>query len=264
VWQIVSFLENFGIGANNAKKVYDALGKDAIEKISENPYILVDITYGVDFNKIDRIAMQIGIARDSDDRIKSGIKYALLVSSYNGNTCVIQENLIQYVEQILEVDRVRIEDNLISLNVLEEIVIEKRENDDWIYLYPFYKAEKNISDRLLILDECKNVKYIKNFEKEIKKQEKKIDIELSEKQFEALLRVNDNNISIITGGPGTGKTTIIKCLIEIYKSHKKKIVLCAPTGRAAKRMSETTGEDAKTIHRLLEIGKIEDDKLRKH
>lgn len=264
VWQIVSFLEGFGIGANNAKKVYDALGSDAVEKIAENPYILVDITYGVDFNKIDKIAMQIGIPGDSNNRIKSGIKYALLVSSYNGNTCVIKENLLAFVEQILEVNRDNIEDNLIALNVAEEIVIEKREDEDWVYLYPFYKAEKNISDRLKILNECKNVKYIKNFNKEIKKQEKKIDIELSEKQFEAIAQVNDNNISIITGGPGTGKTTIIKCLIEIYKEHKKKIVLCAPTGRAAKRMSETTGEEAKTIHRLLEIGKIEDDKLRKY
>ncbi len=263
VWQIVSFLEGFGIGANNAKKVYDALGKDAVPKIAENPYILVDIVYGVDFNKIDKIAMQIGIAGDSDYRIKSGIKYALLVSSYNGNTCVLQENLIQYVEQILEVSRENIENNLIALNVGQEIVIEKREEEDWIYLYPFYKAEKNISERLDLLDHCENAKYIKQFEKEIKKQEKKIGMELSEKQFEAIAQVNHHNVSIITGGPGTGKTTIIKCLIEIYKSHKKKIVLCAPTGRAAKRMTETTGEEAKTIHRLLEIGKIEDDKLRK-
>ena len=264
VWQIVSFLETFGIGANNAKKVYDSLGANAVEKIAENPYILVDVAYGVDFNKIDKIAMQIGISQDSDDRIKSGIKYALLVASYNGNTCVAQENLIQYVTQILEVDRNRIMDNIISLNVLEQIVIEKRGEEDWVYLYPFYKAEKNISDRLHTLNNCRNVKYIKNYEKEIKKQEKKLDIELSEKQFEAINQINENNVSIITGGPGTGKTTIIKCLIEIYKSHKNKIVLCAPTGRAAKRMSETTGEEAKTIHRLLEIGKIEDDKLRKY
>lgn len=261
VWQIVSFLENFGIGANHAKKVFDMLGTDAVQKIEENPYILVDIAYGVDFNKIDKIAMQIGIRQDSDARIKSGIKYALLVSSYNGNTCVLQENLLQYVEQILEVARSNIENNLIALNMAQEIVMEKRGEEDWVYLYPFYKAEKNISDRLDLLKNCDNVKYIKNFEKEIKNQEKKIGMELSEKQFEAIKQVNDNNISIITGGPGTGKTTIIKCLIEIYKSHKKKIVLCAPTGRAAKRMSETTGEDAKTIHRLLEIGKIEDDKL---
>lgn len=262
VWQIVSFLEKFGIGANNAKKVYDALGKNAVEKIAENPYILVDVAYGVDFQKIDKIALQIGISQDSDARIKSGIKYALLTSSYNGHTCVIKENLIQYVEQILEVHEENVIDNIIALSMQEEIVIEKREDVDWVYLYPLYKAEKNVSDRLDLLNQCRNVKEIKNFDKEIKKQGKKMTIELSEKQFEAISQVNQNNVSIITGGPGTGKTTIIKCLIEIYKEHKKKIVLCAPTGRAAKRMYETTGEDAKTIHRLLEIGKIEDDKLR--
>lgn len=261
VWQIVSFLEGFGIGANNAKKVYDTLGKDAVQKIAENPYILVDVAYGVDFNKIDKIALQIGISSNSDERVKSGIKYALLVASYNGNTCVYQENLLQYAQQILEVNRENIENNLIALNMAEEIVMEKRGEETWVYLYPLYKAEKNISDRLQLLKNCENVKYIKNFEKEVKAQEKKIGMELSEKQFEAIEQVNDNNVSIITGGPGTGKTTIIRCLIEIYRSHKKKIVLCAPTGRAAKRMTETTGEEAKTIHRLLEIGKIEDDKL---
>ena len=261
VWQIVSFLEGFGISANNAKKVYDTLGKNAVEKIAENPYILVNIAYGVDFTKIDKIAMQIGISQNSDDRIKSGIKYALLVASYNGNTCVLKNNLLEYAHQILEVDMEYIENNLISLNINEEIVIEKRDDDEWIYLYPFYKAEKNISDRLDMLNNCKNVKYIKNFQQKLKKQEEKMNIELSEKQREALFQVNENNISIITGGPGTGKTTIIKCLINLYKEYQKKIILCAPTGRAAKRMTEATGEEAKTIHRLLEIGKIEDDKL---
>lgn len=261
VWQIVSFLEQFGIGANNSKKVYDALGANAVEKIQENPYCLVDIVYGINFNNIDRIAMQIGIPMDSDYRIKSGIKYALLVASYNGNTCVQKENLIQYVQGILEVDTERIEENLINLNVASEVHIVDEDDVQWVFLEALYKAEKNIAERLVILRDCNNTKKMKNFEKEIKKHEKNIDIELSEKQFDAIMQINENNVCIITGGPGTGKTTIIKCVIDIYKEHKRKIVLCAPTGRAAKRMSETTGEDAKTIHRLLEIGKFEEDKL---
>ena len=261
VWQIVSFLEEFGISANNSKKVYDALGKNAVEKIEENPYILVDIVYGVNFNNIDKIAMQIGIPMDSDYRIKSGIKYALLLASYNGNTAVQKENLKEYVKSILNVDEEYIENNLINLNMSQDIVIENRENETWVYLYPLYKAEKNIAERLSVLKDSENIKYIRNFEKEIRKHEEKLGIELSEKQFEAIKQINENNICIITGGPGTGKTTIIKCMIEIYKSHKKKVILCAPTGRAAKRISETTGEEAKTIHRLLEIGKFEEDKL---
>ena len=261
VWQIVSFLEEFGIGANNSKKVYDALGVNAVEKIQENPYILVDIVYGINFQNIDKIAMQIGIPMDSDYRIKSGIKYALLVASYNGHTCVLKQNLIDYVKANLEVDEDRIEDNLINLNVNSEIHIIVENHKEYVFLEQLYKAESKIAERLLILRDCDNVKFIKNFETEIKKHEARIDIELSEKQFEAVKQINENNVCIITGGPGTGKTTIIKCVLELYKSHKKKVVLCAPTGRAAKRMSETTGEDAKTIHRLLEIGKFEEDKL---
>ena len=261
VWQIVSFLENFGIGANNSKKVYDALGINAVEKIQENPYILVDIVYGVNFNNIDKIAMQIGIPLDSDYRIKSGIKYALLIASYNGNTCVQKENLITYVKNILEVDEDRIEDNLINLEVTSEIHTVNQDEITWVFWEPLYKAEQNIAQKLVALRDFNNVKYIKNFENEIRKYEDKLAIELSEKQFDAIKQVNENNVCIITGGPGTGKTTIIKFMIEIYKTHKKKVVLCAPTGRAAKRMSETTGEDAKTIHRLLEIGKFEEDKL---
>ena len=261
VWQIVSFLENFGIGANNSKKVYDALGINAVEKIQENPYILVDIVYGVNFNNIDKIAMQIGIPLDSDYRIKSGIKYALLIASYNGNTCVQKENLITYVKNILEVDEDRIEDNLINLEVTSEIHTVNQDEITWVFLEPLYKAEQNIAQKLVALRDFNNVKYIKNFENEIRKYEDKLAIELSEKQFDAIKQVNENNVCIITGGPGTGKTTIIKFMIEIYKAHKKKVVLCAPTGRATKRMSETTGEDAKTIHRLLEIGKFEEDKL---
>ena len=242
VWQIVSFLEEFGIGANNSKKVYDALGVNAVEKIQENPYILVDIVYGINFNNIDKIAMQIGIPMDSDYRIKSGIKYALLVASYNGHTCVLKQNLIDYTKSILEVDEERIEDNLINLNVNSEIHIVVENHEEYVFLEQLYKAESKIAERLLVLRDCDNVKFIKNFEAEIKKHEEKIDIELSEKQFEAVKQINENNVCIITGGPGTGKTTIIKCVLELYKSHKKKVVLCAPTGRAAKRRSETTGD----------------------
>ena len=236
-------------------------GINAVEKIEENPYVLVDIVYGISFNNIDKIAMQIGIPMDSDYRIKSGIKYALLMASYNGNTCVQKESLVNYVRDVLEVDEKLIENNIINLNVSSEIHIIDKDDCEFVLLEPLYKAEKNITEKLVSLRDYNNVKFLKNFDKEIKKNEKKLDIELSEKQFEALEQINDNNVCIITGGPGTGKTTIIKCVIDLYKEHKKKVVLCAPTGRAAKRISETTGEEAKTIHRLLEIGKFEEDRL---
>ena len=261
LWQIVGFLERFGISANNSKKVYDALGGNAIEKIEENPYILVDISYGVNFYQIDKIALQIGVPKDSDSRIKSGIKYALLQSSINGNTCVRKENLVEYVKSILDIDEERIEENLINLNVKQEIYIDEIDDGKWVFLEAFQKAERNVAQKLLALQDAKNIKYLKSFSNELKKQEEKLDIILSDKQKEALEQINENNVCVITGGPGTGKTTIIKVLLEVYKEHKKKVVLCAPTGRAAKRISETTGEEAKTIHRLLEIGKIDDDRI---
>ena len=261
VWQIVSFLEKFGISAASSKKLYDKLGINAIEKIEDNPYILVDIVYGVNFASIDKIAMQIGIPIDSDYRVRCGIKYSLLLSSYNGNTCVERENLLQFVQELLGIGIEQIEDNIKNLDVAGEIHLVTRNDKEWVYLEEFYKIENNVAQKLIALDRFKNVKHIENFDKEIKKHEKNMNIELSDKQFEAIRQINEDNVCIITGGPGTGKTTIIKCLIDIYKSHGKKVVLCAPTGRAAKKMTEATGEDAKTIHRLLEIGKFDEDRL---
>ena len=201
VWQIVGFLEKFGISANSSKKVYDALGKDAIEKIEENPYILIDIVYGVNFQKLDRIALEIGVSKNSDHRIKSGIKYALIMASYNGNTCVQKENLIEFSQSILEVDREAIENNLINLNVKQETYIEEIAGETWGYLYPFYKAELNITERLIALRDAKNTKFIQNFETKIRMNERMLDIELSDKQREAIRQINDNNICVITGGP---------------------------------------------------------------
>ena len=260
LWQIVGFLERFGIGPANAKKVYKLLGANAIEEIEENPYILIDIARGVDFKQIDKMALDIGIAVDNTKRVKSGIKYSLIRVSYNGHTCVEKKNLITFVQNLLNVSCDIIEDCLIDLNVTKEIVIERQEeNLELVYLYPFYKAECNIAEKIIALNNTENIKEIKKFKQELKQIEKEEDIVLSEKQKEALEAVNENNVCIITGGPGTGKTTIIKSIIDLYEAHNKKVVLCAPTGRAAKRMTEATGKDAKTLHRLLEIGKIEEE-----
>lgn len=260
VWQIVGYLERFGIGASNAKKVYKLLGSEAIRKIEENPYILIDIARGVDFKQIDKMAIDIGIPRDDEKRIASGIKYSLIRISYNGHTCVKKESLITFVCDLLGVTNKDVENCLINLNVNKQIVIEKQEEGlELVYLYEFYKAEYNIAERIISLRDSENTKHIKKFKQELKKIEEQTSIELSEKQKEALEAINENNVCIITGGPGTGKTTIIKSIIDLYEVQKKKVVLCAPTGRAAKRMTEATGKEAKTLHRLLEIGKIEEE-----
>ncbi len=204
------------------------------------------------------MAMDLGISKENPKRIESAIKYSLIIASNNGNSCVIYENLVQFVSDLLGIDQTQIEEEIINLKASEGIYLEEREEKKWVYLNDFYIAEKNVADKLIALDETKNIKKIKNFEAELEKAEEKQDIILSEEQREAISAVNDNNVCIITGGPGTGKTTIIKTIIDIYKTRKMKVVLCAPTGRAAKRMQEQSGEEATTIHRLLEIRKQDD------
>ena len=263
IWQLVGFLDKFGVGPQSAEKIYKTLGTNAIEEIEANPYILVDLVNKVDFTQIDKMALGIGIEYNNDKRIKSGIKHALRLSTYNGHSTVAYENLVQFVSSLLGVNGEYVEENIINLKAKNEIIIEERENgeklEEWVYLEEFYNAEKNIANKLISLKEGRNIKKINGFDRKIKTLEKHSDIELSEKQLEAVRAINDNNVCVITGGPGTGKTTIIKTILELYKQEGKKVVLCAPTGRAAKRMSETTGEDAKTLHRLLELGKIVSD-----
>ncbi len=259
VWQIVGFLERFKIGAEHAKKVYNLLGVNAIEQIEGNPYILIDIARGVDFKQIDAMALDLGISYDNQKRVESGIKYALIKATYNGHSCVVKENLIEFVITLLDVTTECIEDNLIGLKAKDEIVIEKRDGVEWIYLYNFYKVEEEIATRIIRLDNSKNMKKIEHIDKALKKVEEKSKIELSEKQKEAIKAINEKNVTIITGGPGTGKTTIIKTIIDLYEEKNKKVVLAAPTGRAAKKMTEATDKEASTLHRLLGLGKLDDE-----
>lgn len=259
VWQIVGYLDKFGIGPQSAETIYKKLGVNAIEEIQANPYILVDLVNKVNFNQIDKMALDIGMEYNNEKRIRSGIKHALTLASNNGHCTVLYENLLKFANDLLGVKQEEIEDVLINMKAKKDLVIEEKNGEEWVYLMPYYKAEKNIAEKLIQLDEYKNIKQIDRFEKELDVFEKKSNIELSEEQLEAIRAINDHNVCVITGGPGTGKTTIIRTIIDLYKHNEMKPVLCAPTGRAAKRMTETTGEEAKTLHRVLEIGSIVSD-----
>ena len=259
VWQLVGFLDKFGIGPQSAEKIYKALGANAIEEINSNPYILIDLVNKVNFEQIDKMALGLGIEYNNEKRIRSGIKHALILMTFNGHCCTRYESLIDYVQKLLGVSENEVEDCLINMKAKEDIVLEERDGEEWVYLYPYYRAEEEVARRLIDLDRYKNVKKIDKFDKELEMFEKKSNIDLSEKQKEAIKAINDNNVCVITGGPGTGKTTIIKTIIDIFKYNEMKPVLCAPTGRAAKKMTEATGEEAKTLHRLLEIGKLSDE-----
>lgn len=259
VWQLVGFLDKFGIGPQNAEKIYKELGANAIDEIENNPYILVDLVNKVNFEQIDKMALDLGFEYNNEKRIRSGIKHALILMTYNGHCCTKYESLVEFVKKLLSVNENDIEEAIISMKAKEDLVLEERNEEEWVYLYQYYKAEENVARRLLDLDRYTNIKKIDKFEKELKLFEKKSSIELSEKQLEAIRAINENNVCIITGGPGTGKTTIIKTIIDIFKHNEMKPVLCAPTGRAAKKMSEATENEASTLHRLLEIGKISDE-----
>ncbi len=269
LWQIVGFLERFGIGAGSAQTIYKKLGNDTVNKIEEDPYILEDLGVKVDFSAIDKMALDIGIDRNNLRRVGSGIKHALNLASYNGHCCVLKDNLINFVINLLGISEEDVLDGIKDLRARDQIIEEEREDiatvdgktemciQEWVYLIEYYRTEKNIAERILGLEKSENLKKINNIQNQIKKIS---DISLSDKQKEAIELINENNVTIITGGPGTGKTTIIKTIIELYDSIGKKTVLCAPTGRAAKRMTEATGKEAKTLHRLLEIGKFGDEK----
>ncbi len=269
LWQIVGFLEKFGISAASAQTIYKKLGNDTIEKIEQDPYVLGELSIKVDFAQIDKMALEIGIEKNSLKRIDSGIRHALNLASLNGHSCVLEANLITFVGNLLGISDEYVYDGIRDLKAKEQIAVETREDistingktelvvQDWIYLIEYFNAEKNIANRIIALQQAENIKKVNNIESKIKKIS---NINLSEKQKEAIEKINENNVTIITGGPGTGKTTIIKTIIDLYKSEGKKVVLCAPTGRAAKRMTEATGEEAKTLHRLLEIGKFTDEK----
>jgi len=234
IWKIVGFLEEIGISSSYAKKVYDLYGVNAIEEIKSDPYRLIDVVRGISFKVIDEAALKIGVNQDDEQRIIYGIKYGLLLSSYNGHTCVIKSNLIDFTEGLLEISGSTIDIFINQLKVQEKIVVEERDEEEWVYLKEFYDAENFIAGKLITLDNVKNRKKIANVEEKLEKQEKSNNIELSEKQKEAIGAVNKHNVCVITGGPGTGKTTIIKSIIELYKNEGKKVVLCAPTRACSK------------------------------
>lgn len=232
IWKIVGFLEEIGISTSYAKKVYELYGVNAVEDIKNDPYRLIDVVRGISFKTIDEAALRIGVNQDDEQRIIYGIKYGLLLATYNGHTCVIKDNLLEFTESLLQISRGTIDIFLNQLKVKGTIVIEERDEEDWIYLREFYEAEVFIAGKLIRLDNVENRKHIANVKEKLEKQEKLNEIELSEKQREAIYSVNENNVCVITGGPGTGKTTIIKTIIDLYKREAKKVVLCAPTRKS--------------------------------
>lgn len=246
------FLQQYGISNALAVKIYDQYGLETYRVIDENPYQLAEDIQGVGFKIADEIAGKIGIHTDSDYRIRSGILYTLLLASGEGHTYLPKEELLRRAEALLEVQQEYIENQIINLMMDKKVVIKQMGEVTAVYSMSYYYLELNCAKMLhdlnVTIEEQEN-----DIELKLARLEEKSDISMEGLQREAVLGAVRNGVFVITGGPGTGKTTTINMIIRYFMSEGLDILLAAPTGRAAKRMTETTGYEARTIHRLLEI-----------
>lgn len=254
--QAMIFLQQYGITMNLAVKVYAQYGADVYRIVKENPYQLADDISGVGFRTADEIATKVGIRTDSDFRIKSGILYTLLQASGEGHTYLPQEELTRKAGDLLEVAPEYIEKHYMDLAIERKIIMKQVEKGDGvqtqIYAATFYYMEANTATMLKQLNIRYDVPDIE-IEQRIRSIEKQTGMMLDEHQVTAVKEAVRNGLLVITGGPGTGKTTTINTIIRYFELEGMDIFLAAPTGRAAKRMSETTGFEARTIHRMLEL-----------
>lgn len=250
--QAMIFLQQYGITMNLAVKVYQQYGQEVYGIIRENPYRLADDIEGVGFRTADEIAVRVGIRMDSDFRIRSGILYVLLQASTEGHTYLPEEELTRRTGQLLEVGEEQIEKQYMDLAIERKIIMKQGENQTQIYAASFYYMEANTATMLKQLNVSYEVPDLE-IEERVRRIERQTGMELDEHQMTAVKEAVRNGLLIITGGPGTGKTTTINTIIKYFEMEGLDIFLAAPTGRAAKRMSETTGFEARTIHRMLEL-----------
>ena len=261
--KIISELVKFGLSLNNSNKIYSIFHEDSIEVIKNDPYSLIDKIDGFGFKKADLIGRNFNVSKDSFNRVKHGIFYKIKENLKFGNTFIVYEDLVSSCKELLLIDENKILEVYNEL-LSKGLLIEKSFVHDGIkircvFLITVYMAEYDICSSLIRLYIYSKNKFDINVHKEIDKFEKINLLKFSDDQIRALVNSINEGVHIITGGPGTGKTTIIKFILNVLTKNKLKVVMVAPTGRAAKRMMETTGFEAKTIHRLLEISSSTDD-----
>ncbi len=251
--EIMVFLQSHGVSTSRATRIYKTYGEKAIEIVSENPYQLAKDIRGIGFVSADTIAGNLGIAKNSLVRARAGMAHVLLEATSDGHCGLPKEILIQNSQELLEIEKDLVEIAIAEEIKLESLIADTLSDIDTIFLASYYVYEKNIAKILLTLanspvswDKTDTTLVIPLVEEEL-------GIQLEESQKLAIGKALDNRLMVITGGPGTGKTTLVNALLKTLATKKLNIKLCAPTGRAAKRLSESTGMEATTIHRLLEI-----------
>ncbi len=252
--EVMVFLQQYDITPALGVKIYKKYGSETIKKLRQNPYRLSEDIIGVGFKLADNIARSMGVDRLSDYRINAGIKFTLKEISREGHTYLPKDELILRATRLLGSDKELIEQSVMNLALKGQIQLENIGDHTAAYSMTNYYAETNVSKRIIQLSKGEKKDLELDVDKEIEELEEENEIELADKQKQAIKESVDNGLLIITGGPGTGKTTTINSIIQLFEKQDLKILLAAPTGRAAKRMSEATGKEAKTIHRMLEYG----------
>ena len=256
--QAMMFLQEYGISMSLAVKIYQEYGPRLYTVIKENPYQLADDIAGVGFKMADEIAKRVGIFTDSDFRIKSGVLYTLLQATGNGHTYLPETDLLSQASELLRVETESIEKHLMDMQIDKRLVIRESEGVRVVYASQYYYMEMGVARMLHDLN-IRGREPEEKIRKKLLQIQKEESIELDEKQVQAVVEAVNSGLLIITGGPGTGKTTTINTIIRYFESEEMEILLAAPTGRAAKRMTEATGYEARTIHRLLEISGMPGD-----
>lgn len=250
----VMYFQGLNLSVNMAMRIYKRFGYEAIIKIQKNPYILADEMVGVGFKQADQIAMKLGIDFHSPFRIASGMTYILNYEATSGHTYCEKQFLLKRTQQELSVNMEEVSQELEQMVISGQVFVEQMENDVVaVYLPSLYYAEQQVAGKLYQLATHAAQYSFYEFDEFMTNFESKRGILLAQKQKEAVKASISEGVFVLTGGPGTGKTTIINAIIEAYEVKEKKVLLAAPTGRAAKRMTETTQRESKTIHRLLEF-----------
>lgn len=256
--QAMMFLQEYGISMNLAAKIYQEYGPRLYGIIKENPYQMADDIQGVGFKMADEIARKVGIFTDSDFRIKCGVLYTLLQATSNGHTYLPEDELLSQSSELLKVDRSLIEKHLMDMQLDKRLVIKETEGRRVVYASQYYYMELNAAKMLHDLN-IRGQMPESDIQSKLLRLQKEEQIELDDKQVKAVVEAVNSGLLILTGGPGTGKTTTINTIIRFFESEEMEILLAAPTGRAAKRMTEATGYEARTIHRLLELSGLPGD-----
>lgn len=257
--KVMIFFESYGVTPNQALKMYKRFGEESIEIVSKNPYILTEEVNGIGFKTADKIARALGIDFGSPFRVEAAIKYIVNEFCTIGNTYMPLDMLLKEGNSLLGLKEEEIMAIVYEISLKEKIKVCKIEDKDCVFNMPFYYSELSVTKKLLTLSSSNKVEIYLGLDKDIEDFEIEKKITLAQPQKEAIKGAFNNFIEVITGGPGTGKTTIINCIVELFEKNKKKVLMAAPTGRAAKRMTEACNREAKTIHRLLELGYGEEE-----